>query len=101
MDLKQNAFLRQWIYYIKPLSFGKVNKFSLLSLTCGFLPTNTANIVQTSERLSSLLEYFTASAAYFRASKYTFFTINAQIMRILFLLNNNINKRLILTSKKI
>ena len=38
MDLKQNALLRRWIYYMKPLSFGKVNKFSLLSLTCGFAP---------------------------------------------------------------
>ena len=38
MDLKQNALLRRRIYYMKPLSFGKVNKFSLLSLTCGFAP---------------------------------------------------------------
>ena len=38
LDLKQNAFLRQWIYYKKPLSLGKANKFSLLSLTRGFAP---------------------------------------------------------------
>lgn len=39
----------------------------------GFLPTDTAKIVQTSERISSLLEYFTASAAYFRVNKYNVF----------------------------
>ena len=38
MGLKQNAFLRQWIYYKKPFSLGKANKFSLLSLTRGFAP---------------------------------------------------------------
>ena len=37
-DLKQNAFLRRWIYYKKPLSLGKANKLSLLSLTRGFAP---------------------------------------------------------------
>ena len=51
----------------------------MLYITCGFLPTSIANIVQTSERIPSLLEYFTASAAYFRVSKSNqFFTTNAQ-----------------------
>ena len=44
----------------------------------GFLPTGTAKIVQTSERISSLLEYFTANAAYFRVANIVFFTTNAQ-----------------------
>ena len=44
----------------------------------GFLPTGTAKIVQTSERISSLLEYFTASAAYFALANIMFFTTNAQ-----------------------
>ena len=47
--LKQNAFLRQWIYYMKPLSLGKANKFSLPSLTRCFLTINNAKIVQTSK----------------------------------------------------
>ena len=38
MDLKQNAFLRQWINYKKPLSLGKANNFSLHSLNRGFAP---------------------------------------------------------------
>ena len=37
-DLKQNAFLHRWIYYMKPLSLGKANGFSLLSFTRGFAP---------------------------------------------------------------
>ena len=40
--LVQNAFLHQWIYYMKPLLLGKASKPSLLSLTRGFLPTDTA-----------------------------------------------------------
>ncbi len=62
MDLKQNAFLRQWI---SPHQHRK----------------NSAN-----ERNSTLFESFTASVAYFRTGKYIhFFTIDAQI-GILFLL---------------
>ena len=51
----------------------------MLSCTSGFLPTGIANIVQTSERISSLFEYFTANATYFLISKYNaYFTANAQ-----------------------
>ena len=50
----------------------------MLSYTDEFLPTGTAKIVQTSEIISSLLEYFTASAAYFALANIMFFTTNAQ-----------------------
>ncbi len=40
MDLKQNAFLRRWICFTKPLLLGKANNFSLHSLTRGFAPIN-------------------------------------------------------------
>jgi len=62
MDLKQNAFLRQWI---SPYRLRK----------------NSAN-----ERKSNLFESFTASVAYFRTGKYIhFFTINAQLEYYFFL----------------
>ena len=62
MDLKQNAFLRQWI---SPHQHHK----------------NSAN-----ERKSNLFESFTASVAYFRTGKYIhFFTINAPLEYYFFL----------------
>ena len=62
MDLKQNAFLRQWI---SPHQHRK----------------NSAN-----ERNSNLFESFTTSVAYFRTDKYIhFFTINAPLEYYFFL----------------
>ena len=76
-DLKQNAFLRRWIYYMKPLSLGKKITFFALAYSL-FSPhqqcKNSAN-----EQNSNLFKSFTASVAYFRTGKYKyFFTINAQ-----------------------
>ena len=50
----------------------------MLSYTDEFLPIGIAKIVQTSEIISSLLGYFTASAAYFALANIMFFTTNAQ-----------------------
>jgi hypothetical protein len=51
----------------------------MLSYTDEFLPIGIAKIVQTSEIISSLLGYFTASAAYFHVSKDSTYERNKEI----------------------
>ena len=86
MDLKQNAFLRQWIYYKKPLQLGKANKFSLHSLNRGFAPhwyrKNNVNV----QKHKVFFMFF--SNSYFALSKKN---IYAQSMLLgIFFFNNRV-----------